>query len=282
MSMLPTLKVTARKTLQENVYDSLKLALMSGEFAPGQQLTVRAITELAGTSPMPVRDAMRRLVAEGALEMQPNGQMRVRLMNLEQRDEAREVRQALEGLALRRAARFVTPEELAEISARDEAMQRALAAGNLRQAIYHNREFHFAIYRAARAPALFQLIEGQWMQNGPFLLLYAETFLATDRQARNARTNHQRRRPRSRRTSPPPPCWALKDRPARPASTRNARDPRSKRAAGLSPRDRKGACAIVRHAAFSMTGCGLGDEGTMPRRLSDRIAAAPPGRRQRP
>jgi DNA-binding GntR family transcriptional regulator len=191
MSMLPTLKVTGRKTLQENVYDSLKLALMSGEFAPGQQLTVRAITELAGTSPMPVRDAMRRLVAEGALEMQPNGLMRVRLMNLEQRDEAREIRQALEGLALRRAARFVTPDELAEIAARDAAMQQALAAGKLRQAIYHNREFHFAIYRAARAPALFQLIEGQWMQNGPFLLLYAETFLATDRQAHNARTNHQ-------------------------------------------------------------------------------------------
>jgi len=192
MATLPTLKVTRRKTLQENVYESLKLALMSGEFAPGQQLTVRAITELAGTSPMPVRDAMRRLVAEGALEMLPNGLMRVRLMDREQRDEAREIRQALEGLALRRAARFVMPAELDEIRHCDEAMQQALAAGNLRQAIFHNRAFHFAIYRAARAPALFQLIEGQWMQNGPFLLLYAEAFLSSERQARSARTNHQR------------------------------------------------------------------------------------------
>ena len=192
MATLPTLKVTRRKTLQENVYESLKLALMSGEFAPGQQLTVRAITELAGTSPMPVRDAMRRLVAEGALEMLPNGLMRVRLMDREQRDEAREIRQALEGLALRRAARFVMPAELDEIRRCDEAMQQALAAGNLRQAIFHNRAFHFAIYRAARAPALFQLIEGQWMQNGPFLLLYAEAFLSSERQARSARTNHQR------------------------------------------------------------------------------------------
>ena len=112
MVLLPTLRITGRKTLQESVYESLKLALMSGEFAPGQPLTVRAVTELAGTSPMPVRDAMRRLVAEGALEMLPNGLMRVRLMDRVQRDEAREIRQAIEGLALRRAARLAMPSEI--------------------------------------------------------------------------------------------------------------------------------------------------------------------------
>lgn len=192
MATLPRLQVTRRKTLQENVYDSLKLALMSGEFAPGQQMTVRAIAELAGTSPMPVRDALRRLVAEGALELLPNGQMRVRLMNREQRDEAREIRQALEGLALRRAARLAIPAEIEEMERWDQTMQGALAAGNLRQAIFANRAFHFAIYRAARAPALLALIESQWMQNGPFLMLYAEAFLDTDRQSRTARTNHAR------------------------------------------------------------------------------------------
>lgn len=192
MATLPQLQVTRRKTLQENVYESLKLALMSGEFVPGQQMTVRAIAELAGTSPMPVRDALRRLVAEGALELLPNGQMRVRLMNREQRDEAREVRQALEGLALRRAARLAMPSDLEEMERWDKAMQEALAAGDVRQAIFCNRAFHFAAYRAAQAPALLALIESQWMQNGPFLMLYAETFLATDRQARTARSIHGR------------------------------------------------------------------------------------------
>ncbi len=192
MVVLPTLKITGRKTLQESVYESLKLALMSGEFAPGQPLTVRAVTDLAGTSPMPVRDAMRRLVAEGALEMLPNGLMRVRLMDRAQRDEAREIRQAIEGLALRRAARLAMPSEIDRIEEINEGMMQALATGNLRQAIFANREFHFAIYRTARAPALFQLIEGQWMQNGPFLMLYAERFLAGERQAKSARLQHQR------------------------------------------------------------------------------------------
>ncbi len=192
MVMLPTLKITGRRTLQENVYESLKLALMSGEFTPGQSLTVRAVTELAGTSPMPVRDAMRRLVAEGALEMLPNGLMRVRLMDRAQRDEAREIRQSLEGLALRRAARLAMPGEIDEIEICNETMMQALADGDMRRSIATNREFHFAIYRAARAPALFQLIEGQWMQNGPFLMLYAEKFLSGDRQAKSARTLHHR------------------------------------------------------------------------------------------
>ena len=161
-----------RGTLQESVYRSLKSALISGDFEPGQQITVRAIAEAAGTSPMPVREAMRRLVAERALEMLPNGTVRVCLMTTEHRAQAREIRMALEGLALRHAAARITDAELAElvrINAQiDEAIQRRDPHG----AVERNQAFHFAIYRAAHRDMLMDMIEALWAQNGPFVMAF--------------------------------------------------------------------------------------------------------------
>ena len=61
---LPSLPPVARYTLQEQAYLRLREALMNGHFVPGQ---ARAAAEALGTSPMPVRDALRRLEIEHAL-----------------------------------------------------------------------------------------------------------------------------------------------------------------------------------------------------------------------
>jgi Bacterial regulatory proteins, gntR family len=66
-SNLPSLPPVARYTLQEQAYLRLREALMSGHFVPGQAITLRAAPEALGTSPMPVRDALRRLEIEHAL-----------------------------------------------------------------------------------------------------------------------------------------------------------------------------------------------------------------------
>jgi len=175
MSVLLKIKGSERRTLRQIVYESLKLALMSGEFPPGRPLTVREVAELAGTSPMPVREAMKQLVSEGALQHLPNGLMRVALMSRAERDEAREIRAALEGLAVRRAARHAGPAEVAAIERLNRDMAGALADGDAGRAALCNREFHFAIYRAARSEQLSRMIEGLWMQNGPFLMLYTQS-----------------------------------------------------------------------------------------------------------
>jgi hypothetical protein len=60
-----------RETLNDRVYRELKKSIMSGAFKPGSELKLRSVAEALGTSLMPVRDAMRRLVAERALEMRP-------------------------------------------------------------------------------------------------------------------------------------------------------------------------------------------------------------------
>ena len=166
-----------RLTLQEQVYQALRTMLMVGGVVPGQGLTVRELAESMGTSPMPVREAMRRLIAERALELLPNGTVRVRLMSDSQRTESREIRALLEGLAVARATQEITPEEIAGAERLDVEMNRALAERRLDDYIVLNQRFHFLCYRAARSEMLAEVIESLWVQNGPFLKLYAGEIL---------------------------------------------------------------------------------------------------------
>ena len=61
-----------RNTLNEEVYEQLKQALMTGRIAPGATMTIRSLAASFGISPMPVREALRRLVAEHVLFLLPN------------------------------------------------------------------------------------------------------------------------------------------------------------------------------------------------------------------
>ncbi len=67
-----------RETLHERAYDEVKKAIMGGAIAPGEPMTIRALAKALGTSVMPVREALRRLVAERALELLPNARLRCR------------------------------------------------------------------------------------------------------------------------------------------------------------------------------------------------------------
>ena len=58
-----------RKITHETVYDSLYASIISGHFEPGKALTIRGLAQELGVSPMPVREAISRLVALGALEI---------------------------------------------------------------------------------------------------------------------------------------------------------------------------------------------------------------------
>lgn len=160
-----------RNTLQDQAYNKLREALMSGLFKPGQRLTLRATAEVMGTSPMPVRDAVRRLEIEHALEPQPNRTLGVPEMTYASLIELRDVRIALEGLAAEKAAQLIEPGELALIDAHYRDLSAAASAGVHGAYMQANWAFHSAIYRASRSQLLVSLIEPAWMRIGPYVSL---------------------------------------------------------------------------------------------------------------
>jgi DNA-binding GntR family transcriptional regulator len=158
-----------RNTLQDQAYNKLREALMSGLFKPGQSLTLRATAEVMGTSPMPVRDAVRRLEIEHALEPRPNRTLGVPEMTYASLLELRDVRVALEGLAAERAAMLIEPRELAVVDSHYQDLAASASAGDHGAYLRANWAFHTAIYRASRSQLLVSLIEPTWMRIGPYV-----------------------------------------------------------------------------------------------------------------
>lgn len=166
--------VSARKTVADSVYLNLREALIIGRFDPGQVLTIGALADTFQTSHMPVREALRRLGAEGAIEIRSNGSAYVPAVDRLTLEDISRTRLALEGLAAELAAERIADaalQELAELEARHTA---TAALKDVYEMLERNRDFHFAIYSAAEAPVLLNLIESLWLRHGPFMRLLSE------------------------------------------------------------------------------------------------------------
>ncbi len=161
----------ADTSLRQQVYASLREALTMGRFAPGQKVTFRYVAGVLGVSLTPVREALRRLVAEGAFEMNPNRSVRVPLMTRDKVLELRDIRMELEGLAAAKASLAATRPQIAEIRRAAREILVARTRGDSATDRQKVREFHFAVYAAAAQPTLLRLIEGLWLQTGPYMNL---------------------------------------------------------------------------------------------------------------
>ena len=161
-----------RVTLRDRAYDGLRDLLIAGQLAPGQKLSVRELAAGLGMSPMPVREAVQRLVAESALEVRPQSAVRVPLMTREHFIELTEIRLNLEGMAAQIATGEITPGELARVRRHHERFRESArrARPNPSVVIRANQQLHFAIYQCARMPTLLRLIETLWLQIGPVLI----------------------------------------------------------------------------------------------------------------
>jgi DNA-binding GntR family transcriptional regulator len=174
-------KAPADTSLRSQVYDSLRDALTAGRFAPGQKLSFRYIAGTLGVSLTPVREAIRRLVAEGAFEMRPNRSVRVPPMTRDRVLELRDIRMAVEGLATGKAAALATREHVANLRRIAAELLAVRSRGDTAADRQKIREFHFALYAIAGQPTLLRVIEGLWLQTGPYLNLLYPEFIASPR-----------------------------------------------------------------------------------------------------
>ena len=156
-------------TVQERVYRELRGALQQGRLVSGQSMTVRALASAVGTSEMPVREALRRLIAEGALVQAPNRSFQIIPMTRERLAELIRVRIALEGMAARLAAEQSDKALVVELTRFNDDMRASIELGRQEDTLRANQEFHFAIYRAASSPQLLELIDMLWLRCGPYI-----------------------------------------------------------------------------------------------------------------
>jgi DNA-binding GntR family transcriptional regulator len=160
-----------RQTLHETAYGEIRSALTSGRMKMGESLTLRSLAAALEISETPVREAVRRLVTEGALEAVPNRSISVPVMTRAKLEEQRQVRVALEGLATELAVANLSPADIDDLSALNGQMMAAGKAGDIETVLARNSDFHMALYRASNSELLVDLIEITWLRAGPLLTL---------------------------------------------------------------------------------------------------------------
>lgn len=171
---LPELFPLGRSTLQEQAYQQLRGAVMGGIFKPGTVITIRAVADALGTSPMPVRAALQRLEAEGALKaLGGNRSLTIPAMTPAEYLELVDIGILLEGLAAERAAERITAAEIGHVEDACRDMQSASAAGDRDAYVTANWAFHMGIYRASHMHTLLSMIERRWLRTGPYVRFQA-------------------------------------------------------------------------------------------------------------
>lgn len=153
----------------DQVYDALRAALVTGRIVPGRAVTLRGLAATLGVSPMPVREAIRRLAAEGGLVVRANRRVSVPDMTPDRFDELVRARSLLEPEAAARALPHIDAARLRRIEAADLEIEKALTTGDVDGYMASNHRFHFEIYRAAESSVLVPLIESLWLRFGPFM-----------------------------------------------------------------------------------------------------------------
>jgi DNA-binding GntR family transcriptional regulator len=100
------------RSLRDETVDELRRLILDGDLQPGSHLTELAISERLGVSRLPVREAFRRLEAEGLLEALPRRGVRVVELDGDELESVREIRVALELMAVRRTVERADAEVL--------------------------------------------------------------------------------------------------------------------------------------------------------------------------
>jgi DNA-binding GntR family transcriptional regulator len=154
-------------SLEQQAYDSIRAALMGGRFVPGDRLSIRQVAAALGTSPMPARAALQRLVAERVLEALPSGTAGVPLLTRASFIELRAIRVQLEPLAVSLAAPRMDEPTLQRLDGWIAALEASLVRDDMEAVLTENQHFMFTLYRAAAAPMLLGIIETLWLRRGP-------------------------------------------------------------------------------------------------------------------
>ena len=152
--------------LREEVYASLCNAFTRGEFPPGAVLNLRGLAEQLGTSMTPVREAVRRLVAEGALIDTPSRTLEVPPFDIERMLDLKRARVGMETMVLEIAMENM---DTATIDLLESIIATPPDAPG--PDVQANHDFHFTLYRKSKSAVMLPLIEALWLQYGAYLNL---------------------------------------------------------------------------------------------------------------
>ncbi len=157
---------SAPLSAHDRVYRTLRAQVMHGELAPGHALTLRGVAREFGVSMTPAREAIQRLVAEGALTMSASGRVQTPEPGNDRIEELASIRALLEPELGSRALPRAHSALIDRMEAINAANTDAVLRGDPVTYVRTNLEFHRTLYLRAQSPAMLAMVETLWLQLG--------------------------------------------------------------------------------------------------------------------
>ena len=166
----------AKVPAHQHVYERVRKLILFGDFAPGQAVTIQGLAETLGAGMTPIREALRRLIAEGALVHQGNRRVSVPILDLEGIQELEFMRRKLEPELAERATARMSETVLADLTRVDDLLNSAINRGDIGDYLTQNYRFHTIINTCADAPILAATVDRLWLMFGPSLRVVCGRF----------------------------------------------------------------------------------------------------------
>ena len=131
--------------LRDIVFKTLRDAIITGEFQPGERLMEMKLANEMGVSRTPVREAIKKLEAEGLVIMNPRRGAQVAPINEKDLKDILEIRKALESLSCRIACGKVTQDDVKHLRSINRAVAKAVRENDIPEIVERDVEFHDAI-----------------------------------------------------------------------------------------------------------------------------------------
>ncbi len=151
------------KSAAEFTYDRLRNDILGGEFLPGAQIIEAEWARRLGVSVTPLREALRRLEAEGLVVRRQHRDVRIRPFTLVEARSVYEFRAVLDPLAVGLATAHMTVNETRRLDEVFRFQTQMQADGRLRELEQGNYEFHTMIARFSRNVALWETVDRLWL-----------------------------------------------------------------------------------------------------------------------
>jgi len=155
---LAGLRVHKRKSLREEVYESLRKSILHGKMKPGQHLIEEQLADHVGISRTPVREAFHKLERDELVTRLPKGGFAVRKFTKEDVEEIFGIRSALESYAAYLATLHMAPEKISMLENKLKESEDALEKGDDDKVVQLNTEFHDLLYKSCKSKKLVEMI----------------------------------------------------------------------------------------------------------------------------
>ncbi len=151
----------------ESIYRAIADRILFGDFYPGQAITLQGLADELSVSLTPVREAVRRLIAERALELHDNRRVSVPIISNTRYQEITSIRLFLEDKMAVNVAQTIDIKGIDEMSNYDDLLDASIMNGDVEQYMRNNFKFHFTLYNYSNCEVSLPIARALWTQIGP-------------------------------------------------------------------------------------------------------------------